>query len=119
MKGLNSFEALPVTNEHPPVHLDASNVRAYKVGQCGTPRADGALVRAKVVLDAAVEVMTGMGLSGIDDGFRLEASKLDVTKKQLEAAIKNRVPRGQGASTLRAARILSRISYRREFFLGM
>lgn len=59
-------------------------------------------LNAKVVLDAAVEVMTGMGLSGIDDGFRIEASKLEVTKKQLEAAIKNRVPRGQGASTLRA-----------------
>lgn len=59
-------------------------------------------LNAKVVLDAAVEVMTGMGLSGIDDGFRLSASKLEVTKKGLEAAIKDRVPRGQGASTLRA-----------------
>lgn len=59
-------------------------------------------LNAKVVLDSAVEVLTKMGLSGVDDSFRLAASKLEVTKKGLEAAIKDRVPRGQGASTMRA-----------------
>jgi hypothetical protein len=69
---LDSFEALPVTNEHPPVHLDASNVKAYKVGQCGTPRADGALVRAKVVLDdRAAMADVRAGKRQISPGYRV------------------------------------------------
>lgn len=71
-ESLASFEALPVTNEHPPVHLGTDNVKAYRVGQSGTPRVDGVLVLARLLLDdtSAMEDVRG-GKRQISPGYRV------------------------------------------------
>lgn len=72
-ESIASFEAIPVTNEHPPVHLDCGNVRAYKVGQTGTPVADGPMLRANVVIDDKVAMEDAKaGKRQVSPGYRVD-----------------------------------------------
>ena len=50
---LASFEAVPLTNNHPSTPLNAHNTRAYQVGSVLNPRQDGTRTRATMLITDA------------------------------------------------------------------
>jgi uncharacterized protein len=58
---LDSFALVPVTVEHPPGLLDASNTKRYAVGTCDAPARDGDRVRARLLLTDAAGVEAAEG----------------------------------------------------------
>ena len=56
-----SFEAVPLTNDHPPTRLDAANARAYSSGSVGSVRAAGQQVEGMVLVTDASTVAAAAG----------------------------------------------------------
>jgi hypothetical protein len=92
---LRSFGLAPLTNDHPPVNLDAKNTKKYQVGTVAEPTQDGGFVSATVQItdaDAIAAVESGKrelscgyvcdleftpgvtaGIEGIPDGLKYDA----------------------------------------------
>lgn len=69
-----SFDGIPLTNEHPPVHLDASNARQYAVGSVSSPRREGNLLVANIlVTDATMVEDIIAGKRQLSPGYRVHA----------------------------------------------
>lgn len=68
---LKSFEAVPFTNDHPPVTLDATNTKQYQVGHLvGAPKQDGDKMRATIlVTDAGTIGDMEVGKLQISNGY--------------------------------------------------
>ncbi len=50
---IESFDAVPLTNDHPRVALDAHNTSAYQVGTVRSPKQDGTRTRATILITDA------------------------------------------------------------------
>lgn len=70
---LASFEGVPLTNDHPPVRLDATNARAYSVGSVGSVRANGTQLEAMVLItDAVAAAMALAGKRQLSPGYSVQ-----------------------------------------------
>ncbi len=71
---LESFEMVPVTNEHPPVRLDATNTRTFAVGHVGnTLRREGDLIVAPLLItDARAIEEIQSGKRQLSPGYLVE-----------------------------------------------
>lgn len=65
-----SFEAVPLTNDHPPARLDAANARVYSSGSVGSVRAVGQQLDGTVLVTDAVTVSaTAAGKRQLSPGY--------------------------------------------------
>lgn len=71
---LRSFGLVPVTNDHPPGLLDATNTAQYAVGSVGEAvRRDGDMVRAQMLItDAKAVAALEAGKSAVSCGYECE-----------------------------------------------
>ena len=77
---LESFDAVPLTNDHPRVALDAHNTSAYQVGSVRSPRQDGARTRATIlVTDAKAIAALRSGKAQISCGYTAELDEVPGT----------------------------------------
>ena len=67
-----SFEGLPVTNDHPPVHLDSATARQFALGSSATARAEGSDLVSNVLLtDDSILADVESGKRQISPGYRV------------------------------------------------
>lgn len=67
---LESFNSVPLTNNHPRVALDAHNTKAYQVGTVRDPKQDGTRTRAQLLItDAATIEDLRAGKTQISCGY--------------------------------------------------
>ena len=67
---VRSFDLVPVTIDHPPVFLDATNTKAYAVGAVGIAEQDGDFMRAPLmVTDAQALEAIGQGAQELSCGY--------------------------------------------------
>lgn len=67
---VDSFSLVPMTNDHPPMRLDAANTRAYAVGSVGKPKAKGGKVVAPLLItDAATLTDIEQGKRQLSPGY--------------------------------------------------
>lgn len=68
---LSSFSAVPVTNDHPPEALDATNTNRYQVGHVdGMPAREGDKMRARLLItDAGVISAMESGKRELSNGY--------------------------------------------------
>jgi hypothetical protein len=70
---MESFHLVPVTNQHPPVLLDASNAKSYAVGAVGDLRRDGDYVAASLLIhDAKTIADVESGRQQLSNGYTCE-----------------------------------------------
>lgn len=75
---LDSFELLPLTNQHPSSMLDANNAVAHTCGSVGHLRRDGDFVAARILItDKAAIAAAEKGRAEISNGYSCE---LDATQ---------------------------------------
>lgn len=109
---LASFGLLPLTDDHPPVFLDATNARAYAVGTVGeqVSKDDDHVRAALLFTDAAVIRKLGAGKVELSCGYsaRLEAGageyngeKYDVRQRDIRGNHVALVDRGRAGPTAR------------------
>lgn len=67
---LDSFEGVVVTDDHPPVMIDASNVDTYKRGRLASVKRDGAnMIGTLIVEDEALKAKLRAGKRDISHGY--------------------------------------------------
>jgi len=109
---LRSFVLAPLTNDHPPVDLDAKNTGKYQVGTIGEPRQDGEFVSATIQITderAVKDVEEGKrelscgyradldftpgvtaGIDGVPDGLRYDAIQRNIQGNHVAIVAKGR-----------------------------
>lgn len=112
---IDSFDIAPLTNDHPPEQLTASNTRKYSVGTVTKVRRDGEFVRADIVImdEASIteaeagkrELSCGYrcdldmtpgvtaGLEGIPDGIRFDAIQRSIRGNHVAIVERGRMGR--------------------------
>lgn len=71
---MGSFHGVPITNDHPPVALDATNAKQYAVGSIvERPRRDGDHLVAKVMITDAATIEAALaGRNELSPGYTVE-----------------------------------------------
>lgn len=72
-EAMASFEGVPLTNDHPPRHLDSETAKHYTMGTVATPRREGNLLVANVlVTDSRMIADVRAGKRQLSPGYRIE-----------------------------------------------
>lgn len=69
---VESFSGVPVTNDHPPTHLDSQTARRFTLGSSATPSVDGAHVVSSLLLtDDSIIADVEAGKRQLSPGYRV------------------------------------------------